>query len=219
VPAAGDAVKEHPILFTGEMVLAILKGSKTQTRRLMKPQPSDFTPGPDVHPPRHERAYFDAYDRGPNWCWWTPDDRQGPDWIRCPYGVAGDRLWVRETWGLLDTEPAAGPVGAHVFYRAHEYERRDLRFQLWRPSIYMPRWASRIALEVGKVRVQRLHEVTDAEIEAEGLPPGAWYRVPGGPVKWYQTLWDRINGQRATWKSNPWVWVIDFKRIEDPCPE
>lgn len=220
---------ERPILMSGPMVRAILDGRKTQTRRVVKPQPSHFTPSPNVHHPRHPAAYFDAYCNAPKtganprgmsdrWCWWTPDNRQGPDWIRCPYGAPGDRLWVRETWGTGGYFP--WPYG----YRA---DGKEYPGECWRPSIHMPRRASRLTLEVTVVRVERLQAITQADARAEGVvdTSGAWDHVPGGlldtsragPRGAFEALWNSINGADS-WDANPWVWVVEFRRVEGGTP-
>ena len=247
---------ERPILFSGPMVRAILEGRKTQTRRVVKPQPSHFTPGPNVHHPRHPAAYFDAYCNAPKtdanprgmsgrWCWWTPDNRQGPDWIRCPYGVPGDRLWVRETWYCDDafagrdecvgcvrcSHTTADRIAAWreaLFYRAdgeaHEqFEQLDHGSgHIWRPSIHMPRWASRLALEVTCVRVERLHDISEADAQTEGVlcenldRRGDVCRIVTPSQHWryhFQDLWASINSLDS-WRANPWVWVVEFRRAE-----
>jgi hypothetical protein len=240
------SMRERPILFSGPMVRAILAGRKTQTRRLMTPPPSEFVPNENRHPPRHAAAYFDAYcseartesnPRGMSdrWCWWTPDDRQGPDWIRCPYGAPGDRLWVRETWRrtsdvdgrddileykaggtrlIVDSE--AGLTIAHGEHRATSV------LPTWKPSIYLPRWASRITLEVAGVRVERLQAISEADAVAEGVDGSETATAPQDTVDVagmtpargaFACLWESINGKRAPWASNPWVWVVEFKRL------
>lgn len=199
-------MRERPILFRPEMVRALLSDAKTQTRRVVKPQPRDPYTGLDLRP-----------------------GSSPVDLPRCPHGAPGDRLWVRETWGLLDTEPRDGPTRATVFHRATDGERPDLRYQLWRPSIFMPRWASRIDLEVTGVRVERLQEISEADARAEGIREGH-HDVPaamgggvrtwdiGGdewwtdPVAAFRALWVDINGA-GSWSANPWVWVISFRRV------
>jgi len=145
-------------------------------------------------------------------------------WIPCPYGKKGDRLWVRETWydNLIRDEGDYRLVDEHgsalVVYRA-DGEFYDQFEEVegdpkWRPSIFMPRWASRILLEVVSVRVERLQEITPADAMAEGCPhPPDGYWTEQDAVSWYGNLWDIING-RGAWCSNPWVWVIEFKRGE-----
>jgi len=181
--AQGMIVKERPILFSGPMVRAILAGRKTQTRRVVKPQ----------HIPAGVRTLR----------WENQDAAELQHSARCPYGVPGDRLWVRETW-----QP--GPDDC-VYYRADN----DPNENQWKPSIHMPRWASRITLEVVSVRVERVQDIGHIGAKAEGveicdydgrlLP---WQRQIGN----FQKLWDSING-KGSWGSNPWVWVVEFRRV------
>lgn len=186
--------KERPIIFGSEMVKAILEGRKTQTRRVIKPQPasgvrfSPFVPG-------------------------QVEDGHGRE-LRCPYAV--DRLWVRETW------QAVHYTGEQTGYKEYpgEVVQEDYgpKFGLvfpgggwdgrWRPSIFMPRWASRITLEVVSVRVERLQEISDSDARAEGVLCDLNCRRP------FMELWDSINAKRGYgWDSNPWVWVIEFERV------
>ena len=145
---------------------------------------------------------------------------------RCPYGRIGDLLWVRETWGLLDTEPSDGPERAHVFYRATDGKRPELRYQLWRPSIFMPRWASRLTLRIVDVRAQRLQEISEADARAEGVRPSAALTVVDNHGSWHPELanthrgalaclWDSLNAKRAPWGANPPVWAITFELVSD----
>jgi hypothetical protein len=226
-------MKPKPILFSGPMVRALLDGSKTQTRRIMKPQPSDYVPGPNVHKPVHRAPYFDAYcgaqhtDANPrgmtdHWCWWSPDNRQGPDWIRCPYGIHGDLLWVRETWSCLDSKPSAGTRRA---YRADTADGERVRVDApWCPSIHMPRWASRLTLEVTDIRVERLQDISEEDALAEGIklwddgfhwepntePFGAMRLIGLTAKQAYMGLWEDISGCESL-EANPWVWALTFK--------
>jgi hypothetical protein len=202
-------MKERPILMSDTMVRAILDGRKTQTRRVVKPQP--------------DRAMVAPHCENGWWMWrvWTPEHakhgypstRYGD--VRCPYGVPGDRLWVRETW-------APHPSGERTaFYAATLGGLYVGGFPEWdgpwKPSIHMPRWASRITLEVVNVRVERLQDISEADAQAEGCDPAIAGHCEDGPLRTYRTgfvrLWDNINAERATWASNPWVWVVEFKRI------
>lgn len=227
-------MKEKPILFSAPMVRAILAGRKTQTRRVVKVCPKKdgvFVSGRSIIPetyvdregvvgycPRPDgaskgRASFVVYLLDGMGLAWRPYGGS-PDvpWPRerigevSPYGGPGSRLWVRETWRVRDRmDPAFA-------YRADANTATD--GHRWRPSIFMPRWASRITLEVTNARVQRLWAVSREDCIAEGCPPDDWYRVEGGPEKWYRTLWDAINGARAPWSSNPWVFAISFRRVD-----
>lgn len=184
-------MKERPILFSAPMVRALLAGMKTQTRRVAK-----LTEAAHVKEPGGNRRWHPA----------DPDAR-----LACPYGQPGDLLWVRETWGqfigIVELAYRADYTACSTSHQVFASSNRG-----WRASIHMPRAASRITLRVTDVRVERLQDISDADIEAEGLPIGAWYRVPGGPQKWYNTYWDSHNADRAPWSSNPWVWVVSFER-------
>ncbi len=181
------AKKERPILFSGPMVRAILEERKTQTRRVVKGRVALEWLAPGMFSPE-----FVANSKN----------------HLCPYGQPGDRLWVRETWGLFDTQPADGAEGARVFYRASETDPKFLAHQLWRPSIYMPRWASRLTLEVTGVRVERLQEISEAEAMAEGLeavPPQRWWQG-------YRDLGDRLLHQEFAGGAPP-EWMIEPKPL------
>ncbi len=234
-------MKERPILFSSQMVRAILDGRKTQTRRLLKKQPLDILPMkiPD--------AWVTLRTREP--------EPHG-DLIKCRYGIPGDRLWVRETFVLerWDDEPQAPadrPLHHYVPDPMNEYDNEywlwphykatdpepELCYEdddnddgepkcKWKPSIHMPRWVSRITLEIVSVRVERLQDITSADVLAEGIrrtEDGEWLGplagVPGYP--WgradlaYAALWNSINAERGFgWDVNPWVWVIEFKKVE-----
>jgi hypothetical protein len=223
-------MKERPILMSATMVRAILSGAKTQTRRVVKRVPdangTSFTPG----------ELLGVGD------WWST----------CPYGVPGDRLWVRETCIIAhkdfpDFKDPAWPrdndgVPRIVQYLATHPDREhasDYGYTRATPSIHMPRWASRITLEITEVRVERLQSITPADAVAEGAADvlldrnhpqhaeafarGEWtgdeeLDVDGpyaGAVHAFSALWDSINGKRAPWASNPWVFVVAFRKV---CP-
>ena len=188
-------MKERPILFSGDMVRAILEGRKTQTRRTVKPQPGD-----------HMRIPMLTQN---GWQFMTHPDqlRDTVSSWRCPFGIPGDRLWVRETWAeFAGIEPQV-----EIVYRADKLFDTEAKEHLignkWRPSIYMPRWASRITLEITGIRVERLHDISYHDAVAEGcggmLEPATVY---------FQCVWKDINGEDS-WNANPWVWVIEFKKI------
>ena len=204
-------MKERPILFSAPMVRAILAGAKTQTRRVAKPIKHPdlgnvYSPGALVleHEPRHviERA--------------------------CPYGQPGDRLWVREAFDFMPDQSPDNPAGCQIVYWATgSYQNRtapsDYNPMIYgrekiRPSIHMPRWASRITLEITGVRVERLQDISASDALAEGVnvhvdhqskPPTSIY----SPVQAYRDLWGTINGLES-WEANPWVWVVKFKRVQ-----
>lgn len=217
------AVKERPILFSGAMVRAILAGRKTQTRRVVKLRDSSLPDESSVA--TFEDGSFDKFmDFTKSSPYWEP--------VVCPYGMPGDRLWVREThfearkWRHAPLFAAA----PDFIYRA-DYEYRDeLRSVIgchhWRPSIFMPREASRITLEIVSVRVERLQEISEADAVAEGIERDAaefknynvkdkafpWLGGVGAAVRSYSSLWESINGPESL-ATNPWVWVVEFKRL------
>lgn len=268
-------MRERPILFSGPMVISILEGRKTQTRRLMEPQPPKVEAvyskaGIDYHLSNlSNRIPTDAWRvMGPVWAVRDLTGMQDPQW-RCPYGAPGDRLWVRESfWIGHDCNGEDGEIwdcGVNIaedkdsplLYVASppNPERPDEpgdwfgpdevfpdrtwvpwghggglgpRFYSKRPSIHMPRWASRILLEVSDVRVQRLHEITEEDARAEGVEAfftrfdciGRDQRLNTAELcrdaehrASFAVLWDEINGDRALWISNPWVWAITFKAV------
>lgn len=176
-------MKNHPILFSAPMVRAILDGSKTQTRRAIKPQPRVLA--------------------GELLCWRDDAMTNEELVVRCPYGAPGDRLWVRETWAPLTTGYA---YRADTIWNAPPADR-------WRPSIHMPRLASRITLQITGVRVQRLQEISESDAISEGIGESGYQDVFGGnAVAHYHRLWNVINGI-GSWEENPWVWVVEFKRV------
>ncbi len=201
-------MKERPILFSAPMVRALLAGTKTQTRRALKPQPSEFVGGPGVTLRDGSPAPLIALDDSVE-----PYGRE----IACPYGKPGDRLWVRETFGHFERNENFKP-DCEVFYRA---DGNCLELEPWRPSIHMPRWASRITLEITSVRVERLQAISNDDIKAEGLDDDP--RIVSGEIEGsmltplgrriaFESLWESINGP-ASWDANPWVWVIKFRKV------
>ncbi|MED5693127.1 hypothetical protein [Enterobacter hormaechei] len=246
-------MKERGMIFNGEMVRAILDGRKTQTRRIMKvqPQPCNHANWPDYSPDSQWKSY-------PNgWCCavcangTTIDHRHHAKGINCPFGAVGDHIWVREAFqGPLVSEELLEEYRAYPEkFENPEYceyaadgeprpEYCDLDDNLrhgWRPSIHMPRWASRIMLEITDVRVERLQDISEEDAKAEGLAeitkdgslfkfgipdrdgyPGAddngwpWTEWERNPVDAYCKLWQSIYGEES-WQANPWVWVIEFK--------
>ena len=194
-------MKERPILFSAPMVRAILDGRKTQTRRVVKPQPSQELLD-DYAQIRRERGVQ------------KDDAEMLSECLPCPYGFPGDRLWVRETWARDDEDGALmyrADVGCDDDANAWERGRIEgvSRYR-WRPSIHMPRWASRITLEITDVRVERLQDIGEEDAEAEGIPRSDVSPPDMGRFA-YQQLWESINGPDS-WAANPWVWVIGFKR-------
>ena len=221
-------MKERPIIFNSEMIKAIRDGRKFQTRRILKvPENGRIKPGTQ------------AYDNGVSICF----DQSGlADWetLKCPYGKIGDMLWVRETWspwrGILC--PCSGGCNCDQYlYKADpdtdfankcEYPEDRIR---WKPSIFMPRKASRILLEITDIRVERVQDIKEKDCESEGIEVAESIGDYAGAL-WiartekatfnfsnaqsaFQYLWDSINAKRGYgWKVNPFVWVIDFKEIK-----
>lgn len=206
-------MKERPILFSDEMVRAILEGRKSQTRRVLKYQLPSGVEVKSVAP------WADGLYRIEH----TPDPLPGGGQIIaarvcCPYGVPGDRLWIRESWSCADPKreaeyPAAGEQD--VYYRATESYPDQLR---WRPSIHMPRWASRLILELTDVRVERLQEISEEDAKAEGVTlvcMKGWEESRKYRIRFHE-VWDELNAKRGFgWARNPWVWILTFKRVEE----
>lgn len=133
----------------------------------------------------------------------------------CPYGAPGDHLWVRETWDCVHYQGIdAAPT---YFYRADETDPERDALIRWRPSIHMPRTASRITLEITDVRVERLQHISEDDARAEGVGEGPQEGMVTGPVVAFADLWDSIHGPDA-WLKNPWVWVVEFRRAADTRP-
>lgn len=204
-------MKERPILFSAPMVRAILAGTKTQTRRTVKPQPEAAHDG--------EPYWFVGGYRA--WTYRSTSDvlRKGGKELPCPYGQAGDRLWVRETWARDDEDGALmyrADLGRDMNADAWEQGRLEgvPRYR-WKPSIHMPRAASRLTLEVTGVRVERLQDISEADALSEGVELWA-VGACGDPdaldaTGKFELLWSSING-RESWDANPWVWVVEFQR-------
>lgn len=193
---------ERPILFSAPMVRAILAGTKTQTRRVIKPQP----PSNCVRPMAYEGTW--------TWEYMRHGVHLGPD---CPYGKPGDTLWVRETWGLMGLGGVAArptPLFKPGLVFAADSTERPLR---WRSSIHMPRWASRISLRVTSVRVERVQDISEEDAIAEGVegydPEACWNAGTRSARMVFRDLWVSINGAES-WEANPWVWVVGFERVE-----
>jgi hypothetical protein len=197
-------VKERGIIFAAPMIRALRAGVKTQTRRILKsPHAADI----DIFS-------FDA----PQGLWeggiyGDSGTAAHGEWVRCPYGSPGDRLWVRETF--LENY---GDAQMRHAYRA-DWTARAAEVcpePKWKPSIFMPRALSRLTLEITDVRVERVRAISSADALAEGIEPFEGCTIsdemPGwDPVEHYAKLWDSINGKRAPWSANPFVWAITFR--------
>jgi hypothetical protein len=196
---------DRPILFSGPMILAIRAGVKTQTRRVVKTQSAPRGIVPKLLKIL-EIAGIRQYDKSgylPLWIGSHPDFKQGEKWFSCPYGKDGrlgepDRLWVRENFqrnGLADDYLYKADM-SHVGGK-------------WKPSIHMPRVASRILLEITEVRAERLQDISEEDAIAEGIGSHP------EPIQVYRRLWNSINGKTYPWESNPYVWVVSFKEIKN----
>ncbi len=220
-------MKETGIIMSGNHPKLILDGVKTQTRRVIKPQP---------YPHKMQaRSVFNISPFFQGWLW-NPKKNDLPispgynfiDWkIYCPYGQVGDRLWVRETFFYeWPTEEQPDDMReCRIVYRASEpdyiqpewKENNEFpRQYTWTPSIFMPRWASRITLEITEVRVERLQEISPFDCGEEGINRTGDILVAGKFMKeCFQILWDSLNAKRGYgWEVNPWVWVISFRRVD-----
>ncbi len=186
-------ISERPILFSGEMVRAILVGRKTQTRRVVK---------------------VPIIDRNGFGCELGASELSERDMQYCPYGQPGDRLWVKETFGI-PYKLVKGRIAPRedIVYRANP---RDESSPLkWKPSIFMRREYCRLVLEIVRVRVERVQDITEADAKAEGVQASTTVEMKDGSPCYtlpYQKLWTQINGCDS-WYKNPWVWVIEFQRI------
>jgi len=218
-------VKERPILFQGAMVRALLAGTKTQTRRAIAKQA--------MHDLYYQRMYGTSpppnpVDFGTPGLWRIvgpdyPDSKE--DDVRCPYGVPGDLLWVREAWrttgddGRCDDMPPRDLQPHPVWYEANGQAPRDECAGKYRPPMFMPRWACRILLEVTDVRVERLQDISEADAGAEGCVGWdykrgvhRWDQPRSTNVDEYRQLWEQINGP-GSWGANSWVWVVEFRKV------
>ena len=217
------AYKEYPILFSGEMVRAVLEGHKTQTRRIGRMPILHYWPDTQTMLVKRNKFWEEAILKYPE--------------EYAPYGIPGDRLWLRETFVLEDTDEVPtngrpyceteepGEFGSYLVphYRATEPEPHIVPLDLsdsyddrtrWCPSIHMPRWASRITLEVTDVRVERVSDISLAGVHAEGKPENIW------PTEleftWFRQLWNSIYAKRGLgWDANPWVWVVEFRHTKE----
>ncbi|HBT5238250.1 hypothetical protein AAHW68_14240 [Klebsiella pneumoniae] len=228
-------MKERGMIFNAEMVRALLDGRKTQTRRPIKWKQTRFTE-------------IGEREDGSKWPWSEDAEHACDFWHPCPFGAVGDRIWAREAYrfpaSLDDVSPTGvGEMAVATGYRKPWaptfYEFTGTFSDGWkgfetppkvsdagklRPSIHMPRWASRILLEITDVRVERLNSISEEDARAEGIIDGGCLNC-GEPepcgcanpepdaTDAFAYLWQSIYGQE-NWLANPWVWVIEFKRVE-----
>ena len=231
--------KERPILFNGEMVRAIIGGRKTQTRRCVKPKfnnAGNYTHSGDIGSAIKQIEDWQFTDGR----WFGLYGQLAAVYADCPYGQVGDLLWVRETfiqgweansWGDIDQYDESGnekPI--KTWYKADghiDWEDADGEFCTntpWKPSIHMPRSASRITLEITNVRIERLQDIGEEDAIAEGINAELCAKfslnapdrqeLKLAAIHAYAGLWESINGSDS-WDANPWVWVIEFRRIEE----
>ena len=250
-------MRERPILMSAEMVRALLAGRKTQTRRLMKPQPvelfdmqssrrqkcGDIFVAPDYFPTSEKTNLVIGFAEGPGTTRWMGSHNFHEAFS--PYGQPGDRLWVKEThyWDRFEKLPKDKPKDFPIdfYYRAEgecceqipECQCGTEGKVKWRPSIFMPRWASRLTLKIKSLRVERLQDISEEDAMAEGIRmftkdahvfkywpcdpcegelKCAWADLPRTAVEAYRALWESLNGAKS-WNANPWVWVIEFAPI------
>jgi hypothetical protein len=205
-------MRERPILFNADMVRAVLDGRKTQTRRIMREQPEVIPKEDELGKP----GFWIPFNAGKTMV--RNDDMH----IACPFGLKGDRLWVRETFRV---HSRATDV-ATLVYKASEQQswtqqthrvpiekcNKPAVVDKWTPSIHMPRWASRITLEITGVRVERLQSITEEDAKAEGVKTECSV-IGDKHFLGFRSLWKSIYGDDS-WQANPWVWVVEFKRVE-----
>jgi hypothetical protein len=205
-------MKEKPIIFSSPMIQAILAGRKTQTRRIIKPQPNNKATEV-IYSKQWIKTPWVARFKYPS----EPECWEVTNSYKCPYGSVGDILWVRETWRKADGMPTGFP---YEWKATAEQDGTPIEGP-WKPSIFMPREACRIRLEITDIRVERVQYISEADAIDEGIESnesdvykdyltGEFYRHP---KESYQSLWAKINGKES-WNSNPWVWIVEFKRIQ-----
>jgi len=233
-------MSEKPIIFSAAMVNAILDGRKTNTRRLNGLDIINQTPDRYSFVGMTDDLGYPA-SKGFLWAGFKHTDAESPHYIKCPYGKGGDRLWVRENHQYYDWTEDGDPHmryqadGAVMYREFHKLTddqmdridtiwaelSREENYKIdrrasdkkWRPSIHMPRWASRIDLEITGIQIERLQDISEEDAKSEGAEHssiGITYRTS------FCIVWDSINQKQGeTWKDNPWCWVVQFKRIQD----
>lgn len=247
-------MKERPIIFSGESVRAIQDGRKTMTRRVVKPRYRDDESGFNVCscPATNEVWVEKADEEG-------GDFEEGTRFVPCPYGQVGDRLWVKEVWrdrfgtayanygtgnaypidDIREVDYKSGGNGYFIggcIFRDDELSAKWAEWSKWKSPLFMPRWASRILLEITDIRVERVQDVSEEDAIAEGIEfdsgweeeCGEGYTTGEGWMNYktqdfscesakesYHTIWDSLNAKRGyPWESNPWVWVVSFKVVQ-----
>lgn len=218
-------MKERPIIFSGPMVRAILAGKKTQTRRAAGLD--RFNESPDLWRLGKSAAEHHAVFHGPGPC-------RSMAGALCRYGCVGDRLWAKERWRIagddhIQLQPTSTCTGPQdVIFFGHYADQKERDSHRWRSPMLMPRWASRLTLQIVGINVQRVQAISEIEALAEGLEPpngpaGTIVPTPVGPLclpkstgrDIFALVWDHLNEKKGlSWRKNPWVWVIEFKVVE-----
>lgn len=215
-----DGKIERPILFSGPMVKAILEGRKTMTRRIFPVSDLESDPSA-IHPDGSGKGFI---------AWWgerVPSAEEtatkfypGEEGVKCRYGQPGDILWVREKW-IVDEMYDGVPPRELSGQQTVDYPATDIPFHLGRkrPSIHMPRWASRVDLLITGVKVERLQDISEEDAKAEGAPcelhrlDSVRLDANSNYRSGFERIWTDINGEES-WADNPWVWVVSFERIK-----
>ena len=210
---------ERPIIFSTESVRAILDGQKTQTRRAVKQQADDEGILPDLTIRPEAAGLWEMR--------WAADDVGAPpycdglmhDWIKCPFGIPGDRLWVRETYLVHECALSKTVDESRIYYKADHTTHKNCERMFWSSPMFMPRKFSRLTLEITDVRCERLKDISWNDCIQEGTFQFHGYIDEHGirseGKRLFAEMWNTINTKRGFgWDTNPWVWVIEFKRVE-----
>lgn len=202
-------MKERPILMTPENAQKCFDGVKTQTRRIVKPQPEEGMKilGPEMYTPCRTDKNGEMYPGEDVFGVYSDDGEWG---VACPYGAPGDRLWIREA-GWFKQWPGGNTIKAYkANWDGHDGTPwGDIEPKKWMPSLHMPRWACRTVVEITEIRVQRIQEISHDDAIAEGL---SYEITTDVPCSNFRDLWISINGPDS-WDANPWVWALTFKKV------
>lgn len=214
-------MNSHPILFSTEMVTAILEGRKTQTRRIVKPKTSmekylwDNQHFKENYYYEKTISFFRNCDDENMTTYAVFKNSKQPfnkEWFKFPFGNIGDQLWVKEKWNYINEDMALRDLIKNNFryYATYDLSIRDKI--KWKSSMFMPRHTSRIMLEITGIRCERLHDITGYDVMSEGIECDERYSDQWKKIA-YEILWNKING-KDSWDLNPYVWVIEFKRVK-----